>query len=212
MKVEHKKINIYSHFRPLLFPAFISGGAVMVAELISAKMIAAYFGNSLYVWTAVLAITLGGLASGYFAGGFFSMHKKNAAILFFIFLFLSVFMFLMPGISSLVMDATITMSLKSGILTSALVFIFPPLMAFGMVSPMIIGRMEHALEAPEKLPGIVYSISTIGGILFTFLAGYFFIPYFGLKETCYIISGLLLISTLSIFYFRNNHGKKVKIK
>jgi len=52
--------------------AFIEGGSVMAIELLGAKMLAIYYGNSLYVWTSVLGITLAGLASGYFAGGFVS--------------------------------------------------------------------------------------------------------------------------------------------
>ena len=49
--------------------AFIEGGSVMAIELLGAKMLAIYYGNSLYVWTSVLSITLAGLAAGYFAGG-----------------------------------------------------------------------------------------------------------------------------------------------
>ena len=40
----------------------------MVCELIGAKLLAPYFGTSLYVWAAALALTLGGLTLGYFIG------------------------------------------------------------------------------------------------------------------------------------------------
>lgn len=49
--------------------AFIEGGSVMAIELAGAKMIAPFFGTSLYVWASALAVTLGGLTTGYFAGG-----------------------------------------------------------------------------------------------------------------------------------------------
>ena len=49
----------------------------MAAELLGAKMLAPYFGSSLYVWATVLAITLGGLAAGYFMGGILSYKSKN---------------------------------------------------------------------------------------------------------------------------------------
>ncbi len=53
----------------LYLVAFIEGASVMAIELAGAKMIAPFFGTSLYVWASVLAVTLGGLAAGYFAGG-----------------------------------------------------------------------------------------------------------------------------------------------
>ena len=46
-------------------------------ELIGAKMLAPYFGSSLYVWATVMAVTLGGLALGYFTGGFFAEKNRN---------------------------------------------------------------------------------------------------------------------------------------
>jgi MFS family permease len=189
-----QKINIYSSFRLLLVSGFISGGVVMAVELLSAKIIAAYYGNSLYVWSAVLAITLGGLATGYFIGGFLSGHKKRRTSLLGSLLIVSILIYSMPFLSSLIMEATLGISLKTGIVISSLVFVFPPLCCFGMVSPLIIGEMEQKINEAGKVSGIVYSISTAGGILFTFLTGYLFIPFYGLKVTCAIMGSLLVIS------------------
>ncbi len=41
----------------------------MAVELVGAKLLAPYFGTSLYVWAAALGTTLGGLTLGYFFGG-----------------------------------------------------------------------------------------------------------------------------------------------
>ena len=63
--------------RLLYVLSFIEGGAVMGAELVSAKMIAPYFGNSLYVWASVLGVTLTSLMIGYLIGGRLSVKSKN---------------------------------------------------------------------------------------------------------------------------------------
>lgn len=191
-----QKINIYLSFGFLLLAGFISGGAVMAAELLSAKIIAAYYGNSLYVWSAVLAITLGGLATGYFCGGFFSIRPKRELFLLTALVAVSLLMFFMPVISSLILESTLKISMKTGIVISSFVFVFPPLFCFGLVSPLIIGMIEQEINEPGKVSGIVYSISTIGGILFTFLTGYFFIPLCGLRQTSYIMGALMGISFL----------------
>ena len=53
----------------LLLIAFFEGAAVMACELFGAKMIAPFFGTTIYSWAGVLAITLFALASVYYLGG-----------------------------------------------------------------------------------------------------------------------------------------------
>src|ERR1039458_10759485 len=85
----NKKIFFYSL-------SFLEGASVMAAELLGAKMLAPYFGTSLYVWSAVLAVTLGGLAMGYFAGGIFSEKKNTERNLYYILLASAIFLIAMP--------------------------------------------------------------------------------------------------------------------
>lgn len=49
----------------LLVVFFFKGAAVMVTELIGAKIIAPFYGASLYVWAFVLGVILAALATGY---------------------------------------------------------------------------------------------------------------------------------------------------
>ena len=56
--------------RFLFLLAFMEGASVMACELLGAKMISPFFGSSLYVWAAVLGMTLFGLMSGYYTGGY----------------------------------------------------------------------------------------------------------------------------------------------
>ena len=57
--------------------SFVEGASVMAAEICGAKLLAPFFGSSLYVWSSVMAITLGGLASGYFLGGKLSKRENK---------------------------------------------------------------------------------------------------------------------------------------
>ena len=70
----------------LLILAFVEGAAVMAVELLGAKMSAVYFGNSLYVWTSVLMVTISGLAIGYFIGGRLTQRFPSKKTLYIIFL------------------------------------------------------------------------------------------------------------------------------
>src|SRR5687768_1882109 len=47
----------------------MTGAAIMIIEILGAKMLAPYFGTSHFVWTAQIAVTLVALAGGYYVGG-----------------------------------------------------------------------------------------------------------------------------------------------
>src|SRR5689334_24373061 len=56
--------------RPYLyFTAAITGAAVMIVEILGAKMLSPYVGTSHFVWTAQITVTLVSLAVGYYLGG-----------------------------------------------------------------------------------------------------------------------------------------------
>src|ERR1700741_5251835 len=78
--------------------SFFEGAAVMATEIIGAKFLAPLFGSSLYVWSSVMAMTLGGLAGGYFFGGRLSQKQNTEKSLFATLFFAGLFMLLMPVI------------------------------------------------------------------------------------------------------------------
>ena len=68
---QHSLLHI-NKFTLFYIVSCLEGAAVMIGELAGAKLIAPFYGNSLYVWTSVLGTTLIGLASGYYLGGIVS--------------------------------------------------------------------------------------------------------------------------------------------
>src|ERR1700744_1398427 len=60
-----------------LLVVFIEGAALMAVELMGAKLVAPFYGSSLYVWATVLISTIAGLSLGYYSGGVLSV-KRNA--------------------------------------------------------------------------------------------------------------------------------------
>lgn len=171
--------------------SFIEGGSVMAAELLGAKMLAPYFGSSLYVWASVLAITLGGLAFGYFAGGMLSYKSKHPLLLFYVLLLAAACTVLMPFSSKLVLWAAGMHRLIPSVIFSALCILFPPVFMMGMVSPLIIRTITSDPEQAGKAAGTIYAVSTTGGIIATFAFGFYIIPFFGLTLPS-IVTGIVL--------------------
>jgi len=48
---------------------FLAGAALLGLEIAASRVLAPYFGNSLYVWGALIGIVLAGLSTGYWVGG-----------------------------------------------------------------------------------------------------------------------------------------------
>ncbi len=193
----------------ILTLSFVEGGAVMFTELISAKLVAPYFGTSLYVWASVLGITLGSLASGYFLGGYFSNKNKSINLLFWVLLLAGCFVAIMPYNSIWIMKNTIDMTVQSGVTISMIFFLAPPLIFFGMTSPIIINLLTENASESGKTSGMVYSISTVGGILFTYLTGFYIMPYYGITYPTVIFGSILFLIAFFVLIAKNKFSSAV---
>src|SRR4051794_32296267 len=65
----------------LYLVAFLAGSAVMVVEILGTRVIGPVFGVSLFVWTALIAVTLCSLAVGYYVGGAMSARRPTRRLL-----------------------------------------------------------------------------------------------------------------------------------
>lgn len=175
--------------------AFIEGGALMASELIAGKIIAPFYGSSLYVWTSVLGCTLGGLAAGYYIGGKLSRSHAGRTLILAL-LIPTLLLAFMHFISGAVLQATLHSAVQLGSLVSCLVLIFPLILCFGIVSPALIRLISGDEKNVGRAAGNIYAVSTAGGVLMTFAMGFYIIPELGIAASMYILTILLSIATL----------------
>lgn len=173
-----------------LILSFLEGSAVMATELLGAKMMAPYFGSSLYVWSSVMAITLLGLAAGYFIGGIWSEKEKKEINLYKVLVLAALFTIIMPYLAKGAFLLFGKMSLEISVTISSIIILLPPVFFMGMVSPIIISIISKN-TTPGRASGTVYAISTVGGIISTFLFGFYIIPSLGLTWPS-LLTGIVL--------------------
>ena len=114
----------------------------MAVELMGAKLVAPFYGNSLYVWTAVLTITLLGLTLGYYSGGRLSKNGASETNLFVVLGISAVLVLALPFTASISMALTKGMGLIAGICITGIFLLLPPMLCFGMVGPMVVSLMS----------------------------------------------------------------------
>ena len=202
------KIAVYPYL-VLLLASFLEGGAVMVIELLGAKIVAPYYGTSLYVWASVLGVTIGALAAGYFLGGRLSKYSNNAKKLYLLFGLGAAFTFMLPFTAEFLLPLTFSLNLQLGVTLALLLYLFPPVMCMGAISPVIIQMLYNFNKGAGRSTGWVYAISTCGGILATLLTSFYWIPSIGIFNTTMIAGSILAITAFVVFYNRKQFKVKV---
>lgn len=191
------------NYPSLFFVTFLEGAIVMAVEIMGGNILTAYFGTSIYLWSGILGISLVGLAIGYFTGARFSL-KPATKKFYFLIGGISFFTALIPITADYIIPPLLELNTKVGI-TMACVFILTPVMILcGMVSPYIIQLITINSNVVGKNAGTVYSVSTAGGIVFTFLTGFLLMPTYGIRISILMIAGLFLLSGVWYILLKSN--------
>lgn len=182
--------------------AFFSGLAVMGVEITSSRLLAPYFGTSLFVWTNVIGVILIALSLGYYLGGKISEKNSSLKTLFGIIFFAGAFVAVIPFVirpiagfiyfdSTVLTSASLFIALGSFFLTSILFFV--PMMLLGMVSPFLIKLASLKRNDVGRVAGQIFAVGTVGSIVGTFLPVLILIPTVGTRLTILIFAGILLV-------------------
>lgn len=169
----------------------------MAVELCGAKLLAPIYGSSLYVWATVMGITLAALAAGYFFGGYLSARRSRLSMrLFWVLSFASLLVMLMPFLNHYLVPRLSYMAFTPAVVLSTFSLLFLPVFLLGATSPLLIG--VQAKDGNEgRVSGMVYAVSTVGGICATFLCGFYLISFLGLTNCLLGFGGLLFICTVA---------------
>jgi len=184
------------HKNKLYTISFIEGASVMAAEICGAKLLAPFFGSSLYVWSSVMAITLGGLASGYFLGGKLSIREDKEKTLLYVLMAAVGALCFMSFLSPLFLLLASSFSLIPAVIISVFCLLFPTMLCMGATSPLIISMLTHSIHRTGENSGRVYAISTVGGIIATFLCGFYLIPHLGVRFSLIVFAIALAVVSL----------------
>lgn len=171
------------------------GAQTMIVELAIPRLLAPTFGNTLFCWTAIIAVVLVALTLGYHIGGRVAT-QQNARRLIWILATLSALWVL--GLSLLGGAVTACFAgfgLMAGPLVAALVLAALPTGCSAAVVPLVV---ETRPEGPAKAAGQCYAWSTVGSVLGVLLTGYLLLPQLGISRTVMVgalgVFGMILIS------------------
>lgn len=196
--------NFLSRYNRYYFIAFIEGGYILAIELMIAKMIAPIYGASLLIWSSVIGLTLFSTATGYFIGGKLSGKSYSSQLVYFLLMTTGVFIALIPLIIYpliLICDKT---GFIPGIFILTFFLLFPSLFSISLLSPLLIQFISSSTNVSGKVAGKIYAFSTIGGIITTFLIGFYIIPQWGITYPILFLGLLIILIGTLLFLEKKN--------
>src|ERR1044071_153611 len=186
--------------RYLYFTAAITGAAVMIVEILGAKMLAPYVGTSHFVWTAQIAVTLVALAVGYWAGGWIADRSPHVGWMYLAILGAAVYLaFTTLAVEPVAYWCLNLQQLARGSLLASTFLFFVPLAFLAMTGPFFIRVLTVTVSGVGGSVGRLYAISTAGSFIGTILIGYVLIPFLRNSVTMYLTAAALMI--ISALYF-----------
>ena len=188
---------------------FTAGAVILMLEILGSRIMAPYYGNTIYVWSSLISVAMLALAAGYFLGGWIADRRPSYSVLYGVIFLASLFMLLIPVMSSQVLMAANKLGPRYGAFFGAAVLFTAPLLLLGVVSPFAVRLSLKNIEGAGMAAGSLYSVSTIGCFCGAILAGFYLIPVMGISKM--IIMMAVFPALLSLAWFLINGKRKAAV-
>jgi predicted membrane-bound spermidine synthase len=186
----------------LILLVFVAGASSLAVELSASRLLAPYFGTSLFVWANLIGLILLYLTIGYYLGGRLADRYPRPEVLYALTITAAFLISLIPFLSRPILQwsqssfSTYSIGVFYGSLLSVVLLFAVPMILLGCVSPFAIRLRIERLGKSGRTAGQLYAISTAGSILGTFLPVLFLIPTIGTYRTFFTIAVVLLLVSI----------------
>lgn len=175
------------------------GGVLMALEILSSRILAPYFGNSVYVWGSIISVFLGALSLGYLWGGRLADRHPSLAALARLLALAAACQeaLLLAGSRSAAALAGWTGASPAGTLLAAAVLFGPASVLLATVSPYAVRLAARDLGRLGDTAGRLYALSTLGSLGGTLVATFLLIPFFELRHVLALLTAATAATALA---------------
>lgn len=180
---------------------FFTSAAVLVIEILAARLLAPYLGVSLEVFTGIIGVILAGISLGAWLGGRAADRTDPSR--------LPGPLLIAGGLTAMASPLIIDLigptleSDASSLLVGATAGFFLPAAILSAVPPVVVKIQLASLEKTGRVVGSYSAIGTAGAILGTFVTGFVLIAAFPTRPIVTVLGTLLTLAGTALSFTRS---------
>ncbi|WP_165491771.1 fused MFS/spermidine synthase [Egibacter rhizosphaerae] len=179
---------------------FVTSGAVLVLEILAARVLAPYVGDTLQTYTGIIGTVLAGIAIGTWLGGRLADRIDPRHLLGPTIALGGILALLVLPIVGLFGPALAGREVVSILLLAALGF-FAPAAVLSAVTPTVVKLQLSTLDETGTVVGRLSALGTAGAILGTFLTGFVLLAAFATRPIVLGLGGLLVVAGIALWWW-----------
>jgi spermidine synthase/MFS family permease len=194
----------------LILLVFVEGACALAVEIAASRLLAPYFGTSLFIWANVIGLILLYLTIGYYVGGRIADRHPRAPLLSILTVSAAFLIALIPLIARPILSwsqssfLTYSVGVFYGSLLAVILLFALPVILLSCVSPFAIRLQVAQVGRSGTIAGQLYAISTAGSLAGTFLSALLLIPSIGTYRTLFLFAAALLLTSVLCLLLSGN--------
>lgn len=175
--------------------AFTSGFIIMSIEMLGGRILAPYFGSSIYVWGSIITVFMVALAVGYLTGGHLSVMQPRLSKYGFFFVAAAITAVPTIAFGDTMMD-WVFLRLEDpryGSLVAATLLFFIPTAILGMIAPYSVRLLVEESHHSGRIAGGLYFVSTLGSALGTLFTSFYLVLWLEINQILISMALILII-------------------
>lgn len=175
---------------------FLAGGVLLGVEIAASRVLAPFFGNSLFVWGALIGVVLGGLSIGYWAGGALADRRPSPDLLVAAMTVGATLVLAIPFLDGPVLEWVVSWDPgpRANPLVASIVLFGPASVVIASASPLAVRLAASELARLGRTAGRLFSVSTIGSIAGTFVTSFWLVPELGTDQVLGVGAATLFVA------------------
>ena len=175
--------------------AFTSGFIIMSIEMLGGRILAPYFGSSIYVWGSIITVFMVALAVGYLTGGHLSLMQPRLSKYGFFFVAAAITAIPTIAFGETMMD-WVFLRLEDpryGSLVAATLLFFIPTAILGMIAPYSVRLLVEESHHSGRIAGGLYFVSTLGSALGTLFTSFYLVLWLEINQILISMALILIV-------------------
>ena len=189
MRIERSAAGIFA-------AVFLSGAVLLGLELVASRVVAPFFGNSIFVWGALIGVVLAGLSAGYWIGGVIADRFPTPLLLLGALTVGAGLILLIPVVDGWVLERVVSWDPgpRWNPLVATVALFALPSIVLATATPIAVRLRARSITSLGKTAGRLFAVSTAGSIAGTFVTAFYLIPELGTNQLLGVLATALFVA------------------